>query len=256
MPTALDSFHRIVLDLIETVYEREQANLNAAARVMAGRLKEDGLIYVYGSGGHSALGAQEFFYRAGGLVPIYPMFDVNISVLAGAVRSTLIERTPGYARATLEYYGLGPGDVLIITSAYGVNAASVDAAIDGKKMGATVIAITSGDFAGDVALQQAARHPSGQHLADVADLMVDTHVPVGDAVAEVAGLETKWGRYRPSWCRTPSRRWPSAPPSCCWPKGSSRRSGSAPPCRTATRSTRVISTGTRAASSRYRGVPA
>lgn len=193
MPTALDSFHRIVLGLIETVYEREQDNLNAAARVMAGRLKEDGLIYVYGSGGHSALGAQEFFYRAGGLVPIYPMFDVNISVLAGAVRSTLIERTPGYARATLEYYGLGPGDVLIITSAYGVNAASVDAAIDGKKMGATVIAITSGDFAGDVALQQAARHPSGQHLADVADLMVDTHVPVGDAVAEVAGLETKMG---------------------------------------------------------------
>lgn len=193
MSKGLANFHRIVLELIQTIYDREQEHITTAARLMADRLKEDGLIYVYGSGGHSALGAQEFFYRAGGLVPIYPMFDVNISVLGGALRSTLIERTPGYARATLEYYGLGPGDVLVVTSAYGVNAASVDAAIEGKKMGARVIAVTSCDFAGEVPLQQAARHPSRQHLSQVADLTVDTHVPVGDAVAGVEGLETKMG---------------------------------------------------------------
>jgi uncharacterized phosphosugar-binding protein len=46
-----------------------------------------------------------------------------------------IERTPGYGRFVINDYGLTEGDLLIIVNAYGINAATIDAALEVRRRG-------------------------------------------------------------------------------------------------------------------------
>jgi uncharacterized phosphosugar-binding protein len=77
--------------------------------------------------------------------------------------------------------------VLIIANAYGINAATIDAALEGRRLGATVIGVTSTEFASRVPAAHPSRHPSGQNLHEVADIFLNTWLPYGDAVVDVPG---------------------------------------------------------------------
>jgi len=55
---------------------------------------------VFGTG-HSMMMALEMFYRAGGLVRVYPILDPSISGFNGALKSTMLERVSVYAEALL-----------------------------------------------------------------------------------------------------------------------------------------------------------
>ena len=160
---------------------------------MAAALERDRPIHVFGTGGHSAMGAEELFFRAGGLVPINAILDEGVLLAHGALRSMLVERTPGYGAAVLDYHDLAKDDVLIIVNAYGINACTVDAALTGRERGCHTIGVTS------VALQRAlprdhpSRHPSAENLCDLADVVIDCKVPMGDAVVEISGVTQRAG---------------------------------------------------------------
>ena len=47
---------------------------------------------MYGVGGHSFVGSEEFFYRAGGLENISPMYELTLGLFAGGQKSTMLER--------------------------------------------------------------------------------------------------------------------------------------------------------------------
>jgi uncharacterized phosphosugar-binding protein len=146
---------------------------------------------VIGTGGHSYIACEEMFWRAGGFASVYPILDPGFSVSHGAWRSMLIERTPGYVIPILKYHGVGKDDVLIVCNAYGINAATIDAATEGKRLGATVIGVTSTEFATQVPLDHPARHPSRQNLHEIADIFLNTWMPYGDAVVEIPGCPQK-----------------------------------------------------------------
>ena len=74
--------------------------------MIADQITAGHLVHVAGTGAHSMIGAEEMFYRSGGLVPINPVFEVGFSMLLGAVRSTVAERIPGYMPGILKQYGL------------------------------------------------------------------------------------------------------------------------------------------------------
>jgi uncharacterized phosphosugar-binding protein len=57
------------------------------------------VINVFGSGGHSFIGAEEMFYR-GWLGTINPIFETGVSMPPGALRSTAIERHPAICPAS------------------------------------------------------------------------------------------------------------------------------------------------------------
>jgi uncharacterized phosphosugar-binding protein len=71
---------------------------------------------------------------------------------------------------------LQPGDVLVMTHQYGVIEADVQMAIVAKQRGATVIAMAPRPPKTIVRW-----HPSGTAVADHADILIDTHIPFGDA---------------------------------------------------------------------------
>jgi uncharacterized phosphosugar-binding protein len=167
--------------------EEADAILRAGVAV-ADRVAQDRLIYVIGPGGHSQIGAEEVFSRAGGLAAIYSFIDDGFYLGHGAARSMRIERTPGYAQALLGEVAFDSGDLLIIVNAYGINSATIDSANYAHELGMTTIGVTS--VANQRGLPQGhpSRHPSGRDLCDLVDIVVDTKMPLGDAVLEMEGV--------------------------------------------------------------------
>ncbi len=179
-------------ELLARIRDEEGESITRAGRAIADRIADDRLVYVIGPGGHSQMGAEEVFSRAGGLACIWSFLDDGFYLGHGAGRSMAIERTPGYAAAILGD-AMTAGDVLLIVNAYGINAATIDSALYARDHGITSIAVTS--VANQRGLPQGhpSRHPSGKDLCDLADIVVDTKMPLGDAVMAVDGVTEKVG---------------------------------------------------------------
>jgi uncharacterized phosphosugar-binding protein len=188
---AIQQFHTSVTQIFQEIIELNREAFAAASRAIIERLKNDRLIYVYGTGGHSVIAAEEAFYRAGGLTQISPIIDAGVSLINGGLYTSVVGRTPGYARAVLQRYNLTPDDLIVIVNAYGMNCLSIDAAQVAKEHGAMVIAITSPAHADALPRDHIARHPSQKNLHEIADIVLDCRMPYGDAVVELPGLTTK-----------------------------------------------------------------
>lgn len=181
---------KAVLDLLAA---EEADSIARAGAAVADRVAEDRLVYVIGPGGHSQIGAEEVFSRAGGLAAIYAFLDDGFYLGNGAGRSMRIERTPGYARALLAEVAFDSGDLLIIVNAYGINSSTIDSAMYAREAGMTSIGVTS--IANQRGLPQGhpSRHPSGKDLCDLVDIVVDTKMPLGDALLDIDGVSQAVG---------------------------------------------------------------
>lgn len=173
--------------LMREIVEGERASLDAAAARLADQIAADRLVHVFGPGGHSNLAAQEIFFRAGGLMHVSAILDEGTLLSNGALRSMAIERTPGYGRIVIADHDLGPDNLLILVNAYGINAALIDAALEARRRGVFLIGVSSRQHASSTAPSHPARHPSKANLHDLVDIAIDTRVPVGDALVEIAG---------------------------------------------------------------------
>lgn len=174
-------------ELLAALEETQGERIETAAAIIAECIANDGVVHVFGSG-HSHMMAEEVYHRAGGLWPVSAMLDPNLTAF-GTLRAGMVERTEGYAKIVLDSYDVRPGEVVIVVSNSGINPAPIEMAIEARGAGARVIAITS-----QAAYASAkSRHSSGRKLAEVADLVVDSLVPAGDAVIELDGVPARVG---------------------------------------------------------------
>jgi uncharacterized phosphosugar-binding protein len=155
--------------------------IRAAARLLADRMLNGGVLQVFGTG-HSRAFAMEMAGRAGGLVPVHAMTMEDLA-LRGArpaddLKDLTLERRPEIAREVLSLYDIRPEDAFIVVSSSGRNGATVELAIAAKQRSHPVVAVTS--MAHTTAVTS--RHPSGNRLFEVADLVIDNRAPIGDAV--------------------------------------------------------------------------
>jgi len=193
MQKAAGRYYQAVQDLLEEINRCEMGNIEKGAEVMAEALATGHGVFVIGPGLHSYMAAEEMFYRAGGLVPIRPILEPSFSGSFGALRCTRLERTPGIAPRILQEYGLGPGDVLIIHNTYGINAASIDSALEARRLGAVTVGITSRAYSQAAPSDHPARHPSRRNLYELVDILIDSHVPPGDGVVSFREFPQKVG---------------------------------------------------------------
>lgn len=169
------------------VMQTETEKIEQAAEIIADSWAADGMLYVFGCG-HSHMLAEELFYRAGGLAPVYPIFETAAMLHEGAAKSSQVERMSGYAQHVIGRYPIGPKDCLLIASTSGINPFCMEMAELAREKGAQVIGISSFAY-----LEKPSRQKDGKHLPDFCSICVDNHVPVGDATVEVCSDGTKAG---------------------------------------------------------------
>ncbi len=184
---AYRTYLRRIYDIFEEVLQTQGREIETAAAWMADTIANRGVVHLFGSG-HSHMIAEEVFHRAGSLLPLNPMLDANLT-LFGSVNATLLERTPGYGTVVVGSHDIREGEVVIVASNSGVNPVPIEVALESRARGAKTIAITSDWHYRDAP----SRHESGQRLAEAADLTIDTHVPRGDALVAIPGVDTAAG---------------------------------------------------------------
>jgi uncharacterized phosphosugar-binding protein len=176
---------RCILDEVEAT---QLPAIRSAAHVIAEKMASGGVLHAFGTG-HSHIMAEEIFFRAGGLVQINPILDPGLMLNLSATASTALERLEGYMPIVLQRYDLRTSDVMLIISTSGRNAASIDTALYARQRGLTVIALTSVAAYRDISV----RHSTGKHLYELADIVIDSCVPQGDAVLSLPGTKMRMG---------------------------------------------------------------
>jgi uncharacterized phosphosugar-binding protein len=161
--------------------------IQQAAQLCAEALARGGMLHIFDSG-HMV--SSELINRAGGLVAFSALsFNLNIS---NPVKARP-DRAPGpdsrlsfgYIEHVFEANQLRPGDVLFVGSVSGKTANVVELALQARAHGLTVIALTALAYSSKLVSE----HPSGKHLYEAADLVLDNHAPYGDALLAVDGLD-------------------------------------------------------------------
>jgi uncharacterized phosphosugar-binding protein len=172
-----------IRSLMDQAEETQLASIKRVAELVTESIINDRPVYVFGAG-HSALLSMEVFARAGGLLQMQPILDSGLDFLSGARRQGGFERLPGYARIVIQDYDIEPDDVMIVISNSGRNPAPVEMALEAKDRGATIVALTSMPHSTSVS----PNNPAGKMLYDVADVILDTGCPAGDATVKIEGL--------------------------------------------------------------------
>ena len=175
------------LDAVRAILaQAEQKNadtIQQLGEVIGASIAIGGILHLFGTG-HGHMLAEELFYRAGGLVPVNAILDPTLMLHESALASSLAERLSGYAEVVLSRYRVEPGEVMIIASNSGRNSVPVEMALAAKARGLKVVALTSLAHA----TAHPSRHPSGKHLHELADYVLDNCGAVGDAALTVEGL--------------------------------------------------------------------
>ncbi|KAA8998436.1 SIS domain-containing protein [Affinibrenneria salicis] len=164
--------------------EQDSERHEQAARLMAEAALAGQSLFVFGAS-HAGILAEELSYRAGGLAIFNPLFSPTLMLNVRPLTLTSdMENVAGLGAALLAASPLRAGDVVLVNSVSGRNAAPLDVALEAKRRGASVVAVTSLATAARVT----PRHASGKLLAQVADIVLDNHCDYGDAAIALPGL--------------------------------------------------------------------
>lgn len=186
----ITAYYDHIKEILDTIVTRERDSIEKAAHLAAQTVIEDKLFYVYGTGAHSIMSAMELFIRAGGLCNVSGIFPPGLTDFSGTPKT---ERLMGFSSEIYDYYGVQKDDLLMICNVNGINPMTIDAAEEAKKRGVKTIGVTSIEFAEHAEPNIPNRHPSNKNLHELVDLVIDAHVPVGDALLDVAGVDVKVG---------------------------------------------------------------
>ena len=174
-----------VTELVQLLNDSEKDKIRQLARIFADNIASNHMIHTFGTG-HSHMIGIELFARAGGLGNVNAMLDPDTLTMFGCRRSGAVERLEGLADIIYDNYRIEKGDIIIISSNSGRNALPIEMAMRAKKEGIYVVAVTNLHQS----MNSTSRHSSGKRLFEIADMVLDTHVPDGDAMMEVGGIKT------------------------------------------------------------------
>ncbi|MBK6389032.1 MAG: sugar isomerase domain-containing protein [Saprospiraceae bacterium] len=170
------------LEIMSRIEETQMEQIHQAAVIMADSIEAGRWVHTFGCG-HATIPVEEMYPRIGGFVGFHPMVELPLTFFTritgemGVHQFVFLERVEGYGVEIMKGYTFDPRDTMWIFSHSGINNVNIDIALEAKKKGMKVIAYGSAA----AAKGKVSRHSSGKTIFDIADLVVDTCAPVGDA---------------------------------------------------------------------------
>lgn len=189
-----NQYFNSLISRLERVQKTQGDAINAAAAICAKAILDDKLVFTFGTG-HGSFPALEMFPRTGTVTGFRPIVESSMisfhRVLGdgGARQYRFIHSQEGYGDAILGAHETVEGDAMLIFSHSGLNAVTLDIAVGAKAKGMKLIGVTSIPHSSVTP----SRHSSGARLFEIADVVVDTGVPLGDAEIEIDGMRGKTG---------------------------------------------------------------
>ena len=178
-------------DAIDAIEATQLDAVRAAARRFADAILADRLVHVFGTG-HSRMAVEEMFPRYGSFPGFHPIVELSMTYhnpvvgANGQRQAMFLENVQGFGPVLWRNFVTDPRDCLLAISTSGCNAVTIDAAIEAKKLGMSVVALTSMAHSD----ASTSRHESGKKLHEVADELLDQKAPAGDSAVWIDGLET------------------------------------------------------------------
>jgi uncharacterized phosphosugar-binding protein len=169
-------------DVMSNIEDTQMENIQAAATAMADSIEAGRWVHTFGCG-HATLPIEEMYPRIGGFVGFHPMIELPLTFFTNIVggmsvqQFVFLERVEGYGNEIMKGHNFDPKDTMWLFSHTGINAVNIDIALESRKKGMKVIVFGSAAEAKG----KKSRHSSGKTLFDLADIVVDTCVPVVDA---------------------------------------------------------------------------
>jgi len=182
-------YYENISEVLHNIRTTQETKIQAAGEMLATAIASGKRVYLYGSG-HSVIPVMDIFPRYGSFVGFFPLYDPrlmwsNVVGPNGARELLWLERKEGYAEVFLQSYPLEPGDVMIVFSHGGMNAAPIEAALYAKQKGLTVVTVSS---LANAAVAKST-HSSGKKLSDVADIALDNCVAPEDSQVDIGRPE-------------------------------------------------------------------
>lgn len=192
--TLVDDYFHTLAARLDKVRTTQGGAIREAARASAESIAAGKLVFTFGTG-HGALPALESFPRTGTIVGFRPIVESTMISFhhvwgdMGARQYRFIHAQEGYGKAILRSHQLDPADTMILFSHSGINAVILDMALECKDRGIKLVGVTSLPHSSNVP----SRHSSGRRLFEVADIVVDTGIPMADADLRIDGLDSPVG---------------------------------------------------------------
>lgn len=167
---------------MNTIEASQMENVRKAATIMADSIEAGHWVHTWGCG-HATIPCEEMYPRIGGIVGFHPLCELPLTFFTqiigqmGIHQFLYLERLEGYGQEIMKNYNFSDKDCMWIFSHTGINAVNIDMANEAHKRGMKVIVYGSAGFTGD----KPGRHSSGKNLFQVADVVVDSCVPLQDA---------------------------------------------------------------------------
>lgn len=194
MTSLVDRYFATLAERLDKVRASQGAAIERAAELCAKSIAADKLAFTFGTG-HGALPALESFPRTGTIVGFRPIVESTMISFhhvwgdMGARQYRFIHAQEGYGKAILRSHQIDPADTMVLFSHSGINAVIMDIAMECKERGIALIGVTSLPHSSSTP----SRHSSGKRLFEVADVVIDTGIPLADASLFIDGLEQPVG---------------------------------------------------------------
>ena len=190
-PDVLSQYLAAVRSSIDAIEATQLPLIREAAARFAATIKKGRLVHVFGTG-HSRMAVEEMFPRYGSFPGFHPIVELSMTYHNAVVgangqrQAMFLENVQGFGAVVWRNFATSPDDTLLAISTSGCNAVTIDIALEAKRLGMGVVALTSLAHAA----VSTSRHESGQKLHEIADVVLDQHAPAGDSAVWVEGLET------------------------------------------------------------------
>lgn len=173
---------RNVRGVLNNIEKTQMKNIKKAAEIMAQTIEAGCWVHTFGCG-HATLPVEEMYPRIGGFVGFHPIIELPLTFFTrivgemGIHQFLFLERAEGYGIEIMKGYNFNPKDTMWIFSHSGINNVNIDIALESKKRGMKVVVFGSVS----AAKGKRTRHSTGKTIFDIADIVVDSCVPLEDA---------------------------------------------------------------------------